>query len=46
MPLLQGLTRANAPVRPLNHIRPLIGTQKVGALGGDVFDSFYAEVRR
>ena len=29
-----------------NHIRPLIGTQKVGALGGDVFDSFYAELRR
>jgi integrase len=30
----------------VNHIRPLIGTQKVGALGGDVFDSFYAELRR
>ncbi|MPZ64561.1 MAG: tyrosine-type recombinase/integrase [Pseudonocardiaceae bacterium] len=29
-----------------NHIRPLIGTQKVGSLGGDVFDSFYAELRR
>ncbi|MGH3977664.1 MAG: tyrosine-type recombinase/integrase [Pseudonocardiaceae bacterium] len=29
-----------------NHIRPLIGAQKVGALGGDIFDSFYAELRR
>ncbi len=28
------------------HIRPLIGTTKVGALDGDVFDSFYAELRR
>ncbi|WP_433291504.1 tyrosine-type recombinase/integrase [Pseudonocardia sp. CA-142604] len=28
------------------HIRPLIGKVKVGELGGDVFDSFYAELRR
>ncbi len=28
------------------HIRPLIGTQKVGALEADLFDSFYAELRR
>ena len=28
------------------HIRPLIGGVKVGALDGDVFDSFYAELRR
>lgn len=29
-----------------NHIRRLIGDVKVGALDGDVFDSFYAELRR
>lgn len=28
------------------HIRPLIGNQKVGALRADMFDSFYAELRR
>ena len=28
------------------HIRPLIGTVPVGSLGADVFDSFYAELRR
>ena len=28
------------------HIRPLIGTVKVGALDGDLFDSFYATLRR
>jgi len=28
------------------HIRPLIGAIEVGALDGDVFDSFYAELRR
>lgn len=28
------------------HIRPLIGSVKVGALGGDLFDSFYATLRR
>jgi len=28
------------------HIRPLIGAQKVGALDGAIFDSFYAELRR
>ncbi|WP_344414432.1 tyrosine-type recombinase/integrase [Pseudonocardia ailaonensis] len=28
------------------HIRPLIGQVKVGALGGEVFDSLYAELRR
>jgi hypothetical protein len=28
------------------HIRPLIGNVKVGALDADVFDSFYAELRR
>ena len=28
------------------HIRPLIGAIEVGALEGDVFDSFYAELRR
>jgi integrase len=28
------------------HIRPLIGRVKLGELGGDVFDSFYAELRR
>ena len=28
------------------HIRPLIGKVKLGELGGDVFDSFYAELRR
>ena len=28
------------------HIRPIIGKIKVGALDGDVFDSFYAELRR
>jgi integrase len=28
------------------HTRPLIGGVKVGALDGDVFDSFYAELRR
>jgi hypothetical protein len=29
-----------------NRIRPLIGGVKVGALDGEVFDSFYAELRR
>ena len=28
------------------HIRPLIGTTKVGAIDGGLFDSFYAELRR
>ena len=28
------------------HVRPLIGTVKVGSLDGDVFDRFYAELRR
>lgn len=28
------------------HIRPLIGGVKVGALDGEVFDSFYTELRR
>lgn len=28
------------------HIRPLIGAVKVGALDADLFDSFYAELRR
>jgi integrase len=28
------------------HIRPLIGAVKVGTLDADVFDSFYAELRR
>lgn len=28
------------------HIRPLIGSQQVGALDGGLFDSFYAELRR
>ncbi|NMH97962.1 site-specific integrase [Pseudonocardia acidicola] len=28
------------------HVRPLIGTVQVGALDADVFDSFYAELRR
>jgi integrase len=28
------------------HVRPLIGGQKVGALDADLFDSFYAELRR
>lgn len=28
------------------HIRPLIGAQKVGALDGAIFDSFYTELRR
>jgi integrase/DNA-binding transcriptional regulator YhcF (GntR family) len=28
------------------HIRPLIGAVKVGVLDADVFDSFYAELRR
>jgi integrase len=28
------------------HIRPLIGSQRVGALRADMFDSFYAELRR
>jgi hypothetical protein len=28
------------------HIRPLIGQVQVGALDADVFDSFYAELRR
>jgi integrase len=28
------------------HIRPLIGAVQVGALDADVFDSFYAELRR
>lgn len=28
------------------HIRPLIGTQQVGALDGGLFDSYYAELRR
>ena len=28
------------------HIRPLVGAVKVGALDADVFDSFYAELRR
>ena len=28
------------------HIRPLIGSVKVGALDGDLFDSFYATLRR
>ena len=28
------------------HVRPLIGAVKVGTLDADVFDSFYAELRR
>ena len=28
------------------HIRPLIGSVQVGALDADVFDAFYAELRR
>jgi integrase len=28
------------------HILPLIGTVKVGELGGEIFDSLYAELRR
>jgi integrase len=37
-----------ATYRPLTetHIRPLIGRLKVGALRADIFDSFYAELRR
>ena len=29
-----------------NHVKPLIGTTKVGALDAHVLDSFYAELRR
>jgi hypothetical protein len=28
------------------HVRPLIGHVQVGAVDADVFDSFYAELRR
>ncbi|WP_085916503.1 hypothetical protein [Pseudonocardia autotrophica] len=28
------------------HVRPLIGTTKVGVIDGALFDSFYAELRR
>jgi hypothetical protein len=28
------------------HIRPLLGSKKVGQLDADVLDSFYAELRR
>jgi hypothetical protein len=28
------------------HIRPIIGSERVGALDADLFDSFYAELRR
>jgi integrase/DNA-binding transcriptional regulator YhcF (GntR family) len=39
-------TLANYRSLAEKHIRPLIGSVKVGALDGDLFDSFYAELRR
>ncbi len=39
-------TLANYRSLAAKHIRPLIGSVKVGALDGDLFDSFYAELRR
>jgi integrase len=43
---LEDNTLANYRSRAEKHIRPLIGSVKVGALDGDLFDSFYATLRR
>ncbi|MGH3997419.1 MAG: hypothetical protein ACRDTJ_08155 [Pseudonocardiaceae bacterium] len=43
---LEANTLANYRGLAQKHIRPLIGTVKVGALDGDLFDSFYAVLRR
>ncbi|MGH3810301.1 MAG: tyrosine-type recombinase/integrase, partial [Pseudonocardiaceae bacterium] len=43
---LETNTLANYRSLADKHIRPLIGTVKVGALDGDLFDSFYAALRR
>jgi integrase len=43
---LERNTLANYRGLSEKHIRPLIGTVKVGALDGDLFDSFYAILRR
>lgn len=43
---LETNTLANYRSLADKHIRPLIGAVKVGALDGDLFDSFYAELRR
>jgi integrase/DNA-binding transcriptional regulator YhcF (GntR family) len=43
---LEENTLANYRSLAEKHIRPLIGTVKVGALDGDLFDSFYAILRR
>jgi integrase len=39
-------TLANYRSLAEKHIRPLIGSVKVGALDGDLFDAFYATLRR
>ena len=43
---LETNTLANYRSLAEKHIRPLIGTVKVGALDGDLFDSLYATLRR
>ncbi|MCA1695467.1 MAG: hypothetical protein LC749_12440, partial [Actinobacteria bacterium] len=43
---LEDNTLANYRSLAEKHIRPLIGSVKVGALDGDLFDSFYATLRR
>jgi integrase len=43
---LERSTRATYLGYADKHIRPLIGHVQVGALDADVFDSFYAELRR
>ena len=43
---LEENTLANYRNLAAKHIRPLIGTMKVGALDGYLFDSFYATLRR
>jgi integrase len=42
---LEANTLANYRSLAEKHIRPLIGSVKVGALDGDLFDSFYATLR-
>ena len=46
MATLEPTTLATYVGYATKHIRPLIGQLQVGALDADVFDSFYAELRR
>ncbi|WP_051797467.1 tyrosine-type recombinase/integrase [Catenuloplanes japonicus] len=43
---VEGTTRPTYEGYIKNHIRPLLGTVPVARLGGEIFDSFYAELRR